>query len=455
MASLSWRNPDPARVRRLASQSRRDSLSSPSLEEPFFPFPSQRRESMGSPLPPPLEHTSSELLERDLILAAELGQALLERNEELGAKLEERDREIELLKQQCYEMKLKQDSVDLEWSQHRADLESDLGLARAQLEQWQNQDRERRRVEGEELKELSNHNQRLVEQLSEAVRVQHELMSELRTLREEFEERDMKNSIRTARIEGLQAENFLLLQRKSEAEKQMKSLQEENERLWSASEALREKVLEQQEREEEKERELLQGRADLFEQRSLNHSLQTRIRDRGEEVSFTEPGSFTPSIQSELEQAQRAAVSQEIWMQKVEETQRLENELQCQGAELESLRAEVQRLKQQADQTDKSSLEAELDRVRSERDSLNLQLFNTIQHKVALAQEVEDWQEDMRVVIKQQVRVQSEEEREKERKASVKRKDRSQFNRRSFRGSGEGSEGGSKEGFFSSLFKQN
>ncbi|XP_058865449.1 BICD family-like cargo adapter 2 isoform X2 [Acipenser ruthenus] len=406
MASLSWRNPDPARVRRLASQSRRDSLSSPSLEEPFFPFPSQRRESMGSPLPPPLEHTSSELLERDLILAAELGQALLERNEELGAKLEERDREIELLKQQCYEMKLKQDSVDLEWSQHRADLESDLGLARAQLEQWQNQDRERRRVEGEELKELSNHNQRLVEQLSEAVRVQHELMSELRTLREEFEERDMKNSIRTARIEGLQAE-------------------------------------------------LLQGRADLFEQRSLNHSLQTRIRDRGEEVSFTEPGSFTPSIQSELEQAQRAAVSQEIWTQKVEETQRLENELQCQGAELESLRAEVQRLKQQADQTDKSSLEAELDRVRSERDSLNLQLFNTIQHKVALAQEVEDWQEDMRVVIRQQVRVQSEEEREMERKASVKRKDRSQFNRRSFRGSGEGSEGGSKEGFFSSLFKQN
>ncbi|MGH0165332.1 UNVERIFIED_CONTAM: hypothetical protein FKN15_069091 [Acipenser sinensis] len=217
MASLSWRNPDPARVRRLASQSRRDSLSSPSLEEPFFPFPSQRRESMGSPLPPPLEHTSSELLERDLILAAELGQALLERNEELGAKLEERDREIE----------------------------------------------------------------------------------------------------------------------------------------WKAK------------------------------------------------VSFPRPHfRFVPLPLS-------------------------------------------------------SSLEAELDRVRSERDSLNLQLFNTIQHKVALAQEVEDWQEDMRVVITQQVRVQSEEEREKERKASVKRKDRSQFNRRSFRGSGEGSEGGSKEGFFSSLFKQN
>ncbi|XP_041090849.1 BICD family-like cargo adapter 2 isoform X2 [Polyodon spathula] len=406
MASLSWRNPDPERVRRLVPQSRRDSLSSPSLEEAFFPFPSQRRESMGSPLLPPLEHASSELLERDLILAAELGQALLERNEELGAKMEEKDREIELLKQQCYEMKLKQDSVDLEWSQHRADLESDLGLARAQLEQWQNQDRERWRVEGEELEELSNHNQRLVEQLSEAVRVQHELMSELRTLREEFEEKDTKNSIQTARIQGLQAENFLLLQRNSEAEKQMKSLQEENERLKSASESLREKVLEQQEREGEKERE-------------------------------------------------RAAVSQEIWMQKVEETQRLENELQCQRAEMESLRAELQRLKQQTDQTDKSSLKAELDRVRSERDSLNLQLFNTIQHKVELAKEVEEWQEDMRVVISQQVRVQGEEEREKERKASVKRTGRSQFNRRSFRGSGEGSEGQGREGFFSSLFKQN
>ncbi|MBN3282972.1 BICL2 protein, partial [Polyodon spathula] len=453
MASLSWRNPDPERVRRLVPQSRRDSLSSPSLEEAFFPFPSQRRESMGSPLLPPLEHASSELLERDLILAAELGQALLERNEELGAKMEEKDREIELLKQQCYEMKLKQDSVDLEWSQHRADLESDLGLARAQLEQWQNQDRERWRVEGEELEELSNHNQRLVEQLSEAVRVQHELMSELRTLREEFEEKDTKNSIQTARIQGLQAENFLLLQRNSEAEKQMKSLQEENERLKSASESLREKVLEQQEREGEKEREVLQGRADLFELRSLNHSLQTRIRDRGGEVSFTEPGSFTPSIQSEIEQAQVSSYRPLVKLP--EQKVMLSSQLQCQRAEMESLRAELQRLKQQTDQTDKSSLKAELDRVRSERDSLNLQLFNTIQHKVELAKEVEEWQEDMRVVISQQVRVQGEEEREKERKASVKRTGRSQFNRRSFRGSGEGSEGQGREGFFSSLFKQN
>ena len=35
-------------------------------------------------------------METDLILAAELGQALLERNEELAATLEQREREVEV-----------------------------------------------------------------------------------------------------------------------------------------------------------------------------------------------------------------------------------------------------------------------------------------------------------------------------------------------------------------------
>lgn len=44
----------------------------------------------------PQDDGSPALLESDLILAAELGQALLERNEELTAQLEQKEREIEV-----------------------------------------------------------------------------------------------------------------------------------------------------------------------------------------------------------------------------------------------------------------------------------------------------------------------------------------------------------------------
>ncbi|KAJ4930201.1 hypothetical protein JOQ06_019207 [Pogonophryne albipinna] len=59
-------------------------------------------------------------------------------------------------------------------------------------------------------------------------------------------------------------------------------------------------------------------------------------------------------------------------------------------------------------------LESELDMVRQEKESLTQQLLNTIKHKVALSQELEAWQEDMRLVINQQVQ-QREEERQRER----------------------------------------
>lgn len=44
----------------------------------------------------PQDDGSPALLENDLILAAELGQALLERNEELNAQLEQKEKEIEV-----------------------------------------------------------------------------------------------------------------------------------------------------------------------------------------------------------------------------------------------------------------------------------------------------------------------------------------------------------------------
>nr|XP_015192832.1 PREDICTED: bicaudal D-related protein 2 isoform X2 [Lepisosteus oculatus] len=415
MSDVVWRGSDPARASREQVLSRRDRLPPPLLEEGFFPFSSQPRESLLVPGLPGLasrldaasqEDSSPHLLERDLILAAEVGQALLERNEQLGAQLEEKEREIEGLQQKRHELQRQLEASGLEWAQRVAELEADLGALRAELEQQQSQDRERRREGSQELGQLSSHNQKLVEQLAEAVMVEHSLRSELRSLREEYEEKTLSSSVSTARVENLQ-------------------------------------------------KELAQERSEAFELQTLNHSLQSRVQALGEKISLAEPASLARSLKSEIEQTQAqdsSFVPVENLREREEEIHQLKEELESKARELESLRKEV---KQLSEQPSYSALEEDLNRVREERDSLNQQLLNTIRHKVALSQELEAWQEDMSLLISQQVRSQSqgEEERAREKRASIRRNARTS---RSFRlpaRRGEEEERGTGS-FFSSLFNK-
>lgn len=89
-------------------------------------------------------------------------------------------------------------------------------------------------------------------------------------------------------------------------------------------------------------------------------------------------------------------------------------QLQSQKEELESLRQEIKPFRSSPENPSYSSLESELATVLQEKESLTQQLLNTIKHKVALSQELEVWQEDMRQVINDQVR-QREEDRQRER----------------------------------------
>nr|XP_006642268.1 PREDICTED: bicaudal D-related protein 2 isoform X1 [Lepisosteus oculatus]XP_015192828.1 PREDICTED: bicaudal D-related protein 2 isoform X1 [Lepisosteus oculatus]XP_015192830.1 PREDICTED: bicaudal D-related protein 2 isoform X1 [Lepisosteus oculatus]XP_015192831.1 PREDICTED: bicaudal D-related protein 2 isoform X1 [Lepisosteus oculatus] len=464
MSDVVWRGSDPARASREQVLSRRDRLPPPLLEEGFFPFSSQPRESLLVPGLPGLasrldaasqEDSSPHLLERDLILAAEVGQALLERNEQLGAQLEEKEREIEGLQQKRHELQRQLEASGLEWAQRVAELEADLGALRAELEQQQSQDRERRREGSQELGQLSSHNQKLVEQLAEAVMVEHSLRSELRSLREEYEEKTLSSSVSTARVENLQKENRVLQERAALGERRLAALQEDHVRLCAESAGLRDRVLELQERDRERERELAQERSEAFELQTLNHSLQSRVQALGEKISLAEPASLARSLKSEIEQTQAqdsSFVPVENLREREEEIHQLKEELESKARELESLRKEV---KQLSEQPSYSALEEDLNRVREERDSLNQQLLNTIRHKVALSQELEAWQEDMSLLISQQVRSQSqgEEERAREKRASIRRNARTS---RSFRlpaRRGEEEERGTGS-FFSSLFNK-
>ncbi|XP_016346023.1 bicaudal D-related protein 2 isoform X3 [Sinocyclocheilus anshuiensis] len=336
--------------------SKKENLPSPILEDSFFPFSSSHSSSghrimaptMGADdlLASPQDDSSPTLLEKDLILAAEVGQALLEKNEELAAQIEQMEREMEAMQQEKHMLQRRLEVRDLEAGQQEAELQADITALRAQLEQKHVQSRDRRREESEQLTQLSNHNQKLVEQLAEAVALEHTLRTELRSLREEMEDTSFSKTISSARLDSLQAENRVMKERCTHMDERLKSTQEDNHRLRSERDGLRERVTE----------------------------LQTSLKDK------------------ETEAKETILAHSAILQEKEEEIQRLQKELQSRETELEGLREEVKPFHNSPGKPTYSALEEEIILARQERDALNQQLLNTIRHKVALSQEVESWQ---------------------------------------------------------------
>lgn len=393
---------------------RKSSLPSPSLEDSFFPLSSSSSISLSFALPSstsPGSHDNGGEIETDLILAAELGQALLEKNEELAASLEQSEREVEALQQEKHVLQRKLEMNQLEFGQREAELTADLAVMRAELDRHHNQGRDRRRDESEQLTQLSNHNQRLVEQLSEAVTLEHTLRTEIRSLREEMDESSFSRNINSTQLDNIQAENRVLLERLSHMEAQLQASQEDSDRLRQERGTLRERLLDLQTKLREKEAELEQEQGVVFELRTLNRSLQQKALNLGEESILGSTNTEPLSLLSEIQQTQatEALLAHSNAVQaKDEEIKELKQEVQSQQEELESLREEIKLCKNGPDKPSYSSLESELATVRQEKETLTQQLLNTIQHKVALSQELDAWQEDMRLVINQQVQQQKE-----------------------------------------------
>ncbi|XP_040006555.1 BICD family-like cargo adapter 2 isoform X3 [Xiphias gladius] len=331
---------------------RKNSLPSPSLEDSFFPLSASSSVSLSFALPSSISSSGSTDsrggIETDLILAAELGQALLEKNEELAASLEQREREMEVLQQEKHLLQRKLEINELASGQKEAELAADLAALRAELERHLRQGRDRRRDESEQLTLLASHNQRLVEQLAEAVTLEHSLRTELRSLREEMEESSFNRNINFTQIENIQAENKVLLERLSHMEAQLKASQEDSDRLRVEREGLRERLSDLQVKLRENEAELEQEQGVVFELRTLNRSLQKRALSLGGE-SFLDSAHTQPlSLLSEIQQSQakEALLAHSTVLQaRDEQIQALKQELQSQQEELETLREEIKPFK--------------------------------------------------------------------------------------------------------------
>ncbi|XP_049555035.1 BICD family-like cargo adapter 2 isoform X3 [Orcinus orca] len=389
--------------------------TSPSSNEGFFPFMLERRDSFlgGGPRPEEPEDLALQLQqkEKDLLLAAELGKMLLERNEELRRRLEmlsaQHSEHEERLQQENHELRRGLAARGAEWEARTVELEGDVEALRAQLGEQRSEQQESGRERARALSELSEQNLQLSQQLAQASQTEQELQRELDGLRGQCQAQALAGAELRTRLECLQGENQMLQSRRQDLEAQIRGLCEEVEKGQGRLQATHEELL-------------------LLRRERHEHSLEATLPPETQEASSHQP---SPQEERLEPPRKRASLSPaEILEEKEAEVVRLQDEIALQREELQSLREELQRQKELRAQEDpeeilsgalsdrdeavNKSLELalELSRVSLERDSLSRELLRTIRQKVALTQELEAWQDDMQVVIGQQLRSQRQKE---------------------------------------------
>ncbi|KAG8596965.1 hypothetical protein GDO81_002122 [Engystomops pustulosus] len=245
--------------------------------------------------------------ERDLMLAARLGKALLERNQDMSRRYEDMQRELterlEHLEQEKHELKRRFENREGEWEGRVSELESDVKQLQEELEKQQVHLREADREKSSAVQELSEQNQRLLEQLNRATEMEKQLSLQVTVLQDEFREKSMSTSQHISRLESLLAEIKMLSDRKRELEQQLSTIMEENDQLQGLVEEMHDRELTLSQQTCAKEIQLGESQLELEELRHSYRQLQMKMEELREEKSLQHLNSTSTSLLSEIEQS--------------------------------------------------------------------------------------------------------------------------------------------------------
>ncbi|KFO65144.1 Bicaudal D-related protein 1, partial [Corvus brachyrhynchos] len=352
------------------------------------------------------------------------------------------------LEQEKHELRRRFENKEGEWEGRVSELESDVKQLQDELEKQQVHLREADREKTRAVQELSEQNQRLLDQLSRASEVERQLSLQVHTLREDFREKNSSSSQHIVRLESLQAEIKMLTDRKRELEHRLSAMMEENDLLQGTVEELQDRVLILERQSHDKDLQVKrQHQLELQEVRLSYRQLQGKVEELSEEKSLQNLSTTSTSLLSEIEQSMEAEeLEQEREQEQIrrtsedsralrelmegergklrqslEELQRLHSQVTLLSVEMTTLKEERDRLRGAAEDKEanerllqairdrdeaiakKNAVEVELTKCKIDMMSLNSQLLDAIQQKVNLSQQLEAWQDDMHRVIDQQL----------------------------------------------------
>ncbi|KAM9452021.1 BICD family-like cargo adapter 1 isoform 1-T1 [Salvelinus alpinus] len=360
--------------------------------------------------------------EEEVLLAAQLGNALLLENRQLKEQSDKLNEQyaykLEELEQGRHDLRLKLEGCQSGWMSQVGDLERDMRDLSGQVARLTQAltDAERDKTRAQE--EDTEHTQRLREQLSTAMEVERAMASQLQTLKLELRQRGHHNRPQDEELLSAMSEQVVRLSQREQAlEERLESVCQENADLRDRLASLHTRSALQDQHNQQQSQQLTEAWQEAAAARGRSQQLQVQVEELQEEVSLQYRSSHgNTSLLSELETSL--------------DTMGLghdREQLQEENAELRlrlGNRQDEEELAQQAirDRDEaiakKNLMEAELVRSKNDMMCLNNQLLEAIQRKLELSQELEAWQDDIQIIINQQLRTQQQLEQVEKKPAS-------------------------------------
>ncbi|XP_077397167.1 BICD family-like cargo adapter 1 [Festucalex cinctus] len=404
--------------------------------------------------------------EEEVILAAQLGNALLLENRQLkeqSDKLHEKYADkLEELEQSNHELRLKLQNCQSQWDSQVGDLERDARELTAQVQRLTQALCQAEKNKGQARMDYSENTRQLKEKLNAAMEVERVMSSELQTLKQDLKKSTNHNRPQDEEVISAMREQVLrLTQREQALEERLEKVFQENAELRANLASLNARLAMHDQLNQQHNQRLAGALQELEVARDRSQQLQAQVEELEEQVSLQESKNLgDASLLSELDMADLGFTKEELKEEMglilqllrplaqmstpccvdtdqeenlkvvVHQLKTVAQSLtQASGAqklqlqqENAAMRQKLQNIKEQAEVVQqairdrdeafakKTLMEAELVRSKNEMMSLNNQLLDAIQRKLELSQELEAWQDDIQIVINQQLRSQQQSE---------------------------------------------
>ncbi|XP_071517152.1 bicaudal D-related protein homolog isoform X2 [Panulirus ornatus] len=269
--------------------------------------------------------------ERDLILAAELGKALLERNELLVQQnerlAEDYSHKLEVLEQEKHGLRRKLTATESEYEIKIQELTIDIQNAKGDLQEQREALRQTEREKSQLIDQLTEQNQRLTTQLKESSKHEHQLEQQLQLLRDQFNLRKSNMTEQVSTLEVLREEINLLSDKKLELERRIDSLLNEREGLSVNLDESSDRIMMLEKQYREQEALLRNSQRDLDDLRHTNLSLTDRLEAFSRNSSS--PSTGHPSLMNEIDMSDQEVSRPHSHPSLPEDLLELDEEIEC------------------------------------------------------------------------------------------------------------------------------
>ncbi|XP_078102364.1 BICD family-like cargo adapter 1 isoform X2 [Sander vitreus] len=251
--------------------------------------------------------------EEEVILAAQLGNALLLENRQLKEKSDKLHEQyadkLEELEQDRHELRLKLEGSQSQWESQVLDLERDVMELRAQVERLTRALSEAERDMNRAQVEHSEHTQRLREQLDTAMEVERAMSGELQALKQELQQKGSHNRPQDEELISAMREQVMRITQKEQLlEERLESVCTENTELRASLASLHTRLALHDQLNQQHSQQLAEAWQEVEAARGRSQQLQVQVEELQEDVSLQEGRSHgDASLLSELESSLETA----------------------------------------------------------------------------------------------------------------------------------------------------